>query len=51
MKRYGLFAKNSNEVINNILSRSLEEAKNFFIFQKHLDIKIFDQLFDVRILN
>ena len=51
MKRYGLFAKNSDEVINSILSRSLEEAKNYFVFQKQLSIEIFDHLFDIRIIN
>lgn len=51
MKRYGLFAKNSNEAINNILSRSLEEAKNFFVFQKQLEVEIFDQLYDIRVIN
>ena len=51
MKRYGLFAKNSNEAINNILSRSLEEAKNFFVFQKQLEVEVFNQLYDVRVIN
>lgn len=51
MKRYGLFAKNSNEAINNISSRSLEEAKHFFTSQKRLTEEKFDQLFEVRLIN
>lgn len=51
MKRYGLFIKNSNEVINNIPSRNLEEAKQFFISQKQLSEEKFDQLFEVRLIS
>lgn len=51
MKRYGLFAKNSNEAINNIPSRSLEEAKQFFAFQKQLSMEKFNQLFEVKLIN
>jgi len=51
MKRYGLFTKNSNEAINNIPSRSLEEAKSFFIAKKKLTVDQFDQLFEVRLVN
>ena len=36
MKRYGLFTKNSDEAINNIPSRSLEEAKSYFMSKKQL---------------
>jgi hypothetical protein len=51
MKRYGLFTKNSNEAINNIPSRSLEEAKQFFISQKRLNEEKFNQLFEVRLIK
>ena len=51
MKRYGLFTKNSNEAINNIPSRSIEEAKLFFIGKKKLTKNQFDQLFEVRLVN
>jgi hypothetical protein len=51
MKRYGLFTKNSDEVINNIPSRSLEEAKLYFISKKQLTVNQFDQLFEVRLVN
>lgn len=51
MKRYGLFTKNSNEAINNIPSKNLEEAKVFFIAQKQLTLEKFDQLFEVRKIN
>jgi hypothetical protein len=48
MKRYSLFAKNSNEAINSIKSASLEGAVLFFASQKQLDLKKFNTLFDVR---
>jgi hypothetical protein len=51
MKRYGLFVKNSNESINNIPARSLEEAKHFFIIRKNLTIDQFDTLFEVKKTN
>jgi hypothetical protein len=51
MKRYGLFTKNSDEAINNIPSRSLEEAKSFFIAKKQLTVDQFNQLFEVRLIN
>ena len=51
MKRYGLFTKNSNEAINNIPSRSIEEAKLFFIAKKKLTVDQFDLLFEVRLVN
>lgn len=51
MKRYGLYTKNSDEAINNMPSKSLEEAKQFFAFQKQLSMKKFNQLFEVRIIN
>ena len=51
MKRYGLFTKNSNEAINNIPSRSLEEAKQYFMFKKQLKADQFDHLFEVRLVN
>lgn len=51
MKRYGLFAKNSNEAINNIPSRSLEEAKQHFMSKKQLKVDQFDHLFEVRLVN
>ena len=51
MKRYGLYTKNSNEAINNIPSKSLEEAKQFFTIQKKLTKDQFDQLFEVRLVN
>jgi hypothetical protein len=51
MKRYGLFTKNSNEVINNIHAKSLEEAKNFFIIRKNLTIEQFDTIFEVKKIN
>jgi hypothetical protein len=51
MKRYGLFTKNSNEAINNIPAKSLEEAKIFFTAQKQLPIDKFDDLFVVKKIN
>ena len=51
MKRYGLFTKNLNEAINNIPSRSLEEAKQYFMSKKQLKIDQFDLLFEVRLVN
>jgi hypothetical protein len=51
MKRYGLFTKNSNEAINNIPSRNLEEAKLFFIAQKRLTEEKFNHLFEVRLIK
>jgi hypothetical protein len=51
MKRYGLFAKNSNEAINNIPSKNIEEAKQFFVSQKQLNVEKFDQIFEVRLIN
>ena len=51
MKRYGLFTQNSDEVINNIPSRSLEEAKLYFASKKRLNIDQFDQLFRVKLIN
>jgi hypothetical protein len=51
MKRYGLFTKNSNEAINNIPSRNIEEAKLFFITQKRLTEEKFDGLFIVKKIN
>ena len=51
MKRYGLFTKNSDEAINNIPSRSIEEAKSYFIAKKKLTKDQFDQLFEVRLVN
>lgn len=51
MKRYNLFFKNSNEVVNTILSNTLEEAKSFFASQKQLKMEIFNQLFEVKIFK
>jgi hypothetical protein len=51
MKRYGLYIKNSNEAINNIPSRNINEAKLFFIAKKKLTEDKFDQLFDVKLIN
>lgn len=51
MKRYGLFTKNSDEAINNIPSRSIEEARLYFIAKKKLTVEQFDQLFEVRKIN
>lgn len=51
MKRYSLFTKNSNEAINNIPSKNIEEAKLFFIAQKRLTKEKFDLLFEVRLTN
>lgn len=51
MKRYSLYFKNSIEAINNIPSRSIEEAKQFFIAKKKLTEEQFDQLFEVRSVN
>ena len=48
MKLYGLFHKNSNEPINQIRFRSLEEAKLFFAQQKRLILEKFESIFDVR---
>jgi len=51
MRRYGLFAKNSNEAINNIPSRNIEEAKHFFIFQKQLEEEKFNKIFEVKLIK
>jgi hypothetical protein len=48
MKRYGLFFKNSDEAISNVKSKSLEEAKTFFLLKKNLSEDQFDIIFEVR---
>ena len=48
MKTYGLYHKNSNEPINQIRFKSLEEAILFFAQQKRLMVNIFNEIFDVR---
>jgi hypothetical protein len=48
MKLYGLFHKNSNESINKLRFKSLEEAKLFFSQQKRLVLEKFEPIFDVR---
>ncbi len=48
MKLYGLFHKNSNEAINQMRFRSLDEAKLFFSQQKRLVLEKFEPIFDVR---
>lgn len=48
MKLYGLFHKNSDEPINQIRFRSLEDAKLFFSQQKRLVLDKFELIFDVR---
>lgn len=48
MKIYGLYHKNSNEPINQIRFKSLEEAILFFAQQKRLIVDIFNDLFNVK---
>ena len=48
MKRYSLYHKNSNEAINSIKFKSLEEAILFYAVQKRLDLEKFNALFEVR---
>jgi hypothetical protein len=48
MKLYGLYHKNSNEPINQLRFKSLEEAKLFFSQQKRLMLLKFNPIFDVR---
>jgi hypothetical protein len=48
MKLYGLYYKNSNEPINQMRFKSLDEATLFFSQQKRLVLEKFNPLFDVR---
>ena len=43
-----LYHKNSDEAINSIKSASLEGAILFFASQKRLELKVFNELFNVR---
>ncbi len=48
MKTYGLYHKNSDESINQLRFKSLNEAKLFFSQQKRLVLEKFEQVFDVK---
>lgn len=51
MKKYGLFIKNSDEVISNISLKNIEEAKHFFLNRKMLLIEDFDKIFEIKLIK